>query len=375
MDSAVVYDPAYLRYDFGAGHPFSPKRWALLVSLLEAFGLPLDPLKPAVVDDDVLGAVHTSAYLHAVASASVGGWVPAAHRHGLGTSDVPVFSGMDEAARIHVGGTLRALQAVADGSVARVLQLGGGLHHALPDQASGFCVYNDLSVGIAALRRQGLRVAYVDVDVHHGDGVQWIHYADPGVLTVSLHESGHTLFPGTGFTNERGTDEGLGSVVNLPLVAGTGDAGYLHAFRAVVPLALERFRPDVMLVQAGADAHVCDPLAHLALTTHGFEQIFRHLLDYAEQYAGGRMAVTLGGGYNLDATLRVWAILTHLVHDVPLPERLPEAWHTAQGEEGLPFTPSLHDDPALASSNERADHLNLRTIAEALAAAQPEASL
>ncbi|MEZ4701004.1 MAG: acetoin utilization protein AcuC [Rhodothermales bacterium] len=340
----IVFHPDYLKYCFGPGHPFSPKRQEALIDLFEAFGYPLETTPPPPATDADLLRIHTQDYLNAVASASVLAWTPGAARFGLDTDDVPIFPGMDEAARAIVGGTLEAARMVADGEADRVLQLGGGLHHAFPSRAAGFCVYNDLAVAIAMLGERGLRVAYVDIDVHHGDGVQWVFYRQPNVLTISLHESGEFLFPGTGMENERGVGEGVGTAVNVPFAPDTTPAEYLARFEAVVPAALEAFRPDLLIVEAGADAHVKDPLAHLSLTTHTFERLYRLLLDYADRYAGGRSVFTLGGGYDLDAAVRCWAILIHVLQERPLPERMPAAW-LKRWEPAYPpgLTRSVHD--------------------------------
>ncbi|MEM1125973.1 MAG: acetoin utilization protein AcuC [Bacteroidota bacterium] len=340
----VVYHPAYLTYQFGETHPFSPVRQEMLTSLIQALGLPWAPTAPAPATDAALLRVHAAALLDQVAAASQGAATAEAKRFGLGTMDVPVFAGMDEAARWLVGGTLHAAHLVADGPARRVLQLGGGLHHAQRTLASGFCVYNDLSVAIQALRDRGLRVAYIDIDVHHGDGVQALHYADPDVLTISLHESGRYLFPGTGRVHELGEGAGHGFSINAPLEPRTGHDSFLAVFETVVPEALGWFRPDVLVIQCGADAHYRDPLADLILTTHTYEVLFRRLLEVADEHASGRALFTLGGGYDPDAAVRVWLILYLLLHEQPLPRDLPEAWYehwAPQLEDGLSRT--LHD--------------------------------
>jgi len=290
--------------------------------------------------------VHSERLVKRVEAASRGEGMPDLEHYGLGTGDTPVFPGMDRAARILVGGTLEGARRILAGEK-RVLQLGGGLHHAQYDRSSGFCVYNDLSVAIRHLTRAGLRVAYLDIDVHHGDGVQWIHYEEKEVLTLSLHESGRYLFPGTGHVHEIGRGEGVGRKLNLPLEPFTEDESYMEVFEALVPWALGAFRPDVLVVQAGADAHFLDPLADLLLTTRAYERLFRLVLEYAEAYAGGRILLTLGGGYSLDAAVRVWALLYHVFHGLPLPTRLPEGWRGSwEARLGQPLTPTLHDPEA-----------------------------
>jgi acetoin utilization protein AcuC len=225
-----------------------------------------------------------------------------------------------------------------------VLQLGGGLHHAREERASGFCVYNDLSVAIDALRAQDLRVAYVDVDVHHGDGVQFLHYHDPEVLTVSLHETGRALYPGTGHVEEVGKGLGKGFSLNVPLAPFTESSSYFDAFERVVPYALQHFQPDVIVAQCGADAHFNDPLADLLLTTQAYEKLFRQLIALADDHAESRLLCTLGGGYRLDTVSRVWAMLALLIQDRDLPETLPEAYLDRwQSRLDDPLTSTLHD--------------------------------
>ena len=347
----VVYHAQYQAYCFGEGHPFAPFRLQMLLELLEALGHPPNLVEPeAATRADVL-AVHSAAFVEAVEAASAGTPGPNAERFGLGTVDVPAFPGMDEAARHLVGGTLHAARMISSGQAPVVLQLGGGFHHAHPAQASGFCVYNDLSVAIRHFTGTGLRVAYLDIDVHHGDGVQALHYADADVLTISLHESGRYLFPGTGSVGELGEAGGKGFKLNVPLEPGTDDASYLDVFERVVPHALGWFAPDVLVVMCGADAHYTDPLADLKLTTRAYETLFCRLLDLAEEHTEGRALFTLGGGYAPDATTRVWALLYLVLNGLPLPEILPTAWREAwETRLGRPLTATLHDAEAPASS-------------------------
>ncbi|MDX1546342.1 MAG: acetoin utilization protein AcuC [Rhodothermales bacterium] len=355
MDCPLVYHPAYQAYDFGPRHPFSPVRLERVWTLLEALGAAPEPVAPPAATPAEVRWVHDDALVAQVEAASDGAPRPDAPRYGLATPDVPAFEGMDAAARLLVGGTLHAARLVASGAAVRVLQLGGGLHHAQQALASGFCVYNDLAVAIHHLRREGLRVAYLDVDVHHGDGVQWLFYEDPDVLTISLHESGRYLFPGTGGVFEMGEDAGTGYALNVPLEPFTQDASYLDVFERVVPHALAWFRPDVLVVQCGADAHAADPLAHLLLTTHGYEALFRRILALADVHTGGRLVLTLGGGYDLDATTRIWTMLALLARGLDLPERLPETWlHRWTDRQGGPPTPTLHDPEAERSVANRA---------------------
>lgn len=344
MSATVLASDRYLDYHFGPEHPFSPVRLEMLHDLLDRLGISLNAVEPpAATRDDVL-SVHAEALVEQVEAASNGAPTRAASRYGLNTADVPVFEGMDAAARSLVGGTLHGAQLIHRGDADRVLQLGGGLHHAQRKRASGFCVYNDLSVAIQHLRDAGHRVAYLDVDVHHGDGVQDLHYDDPEVLTISLHESGRYLFPGTGNVHETGEGAGEGTSLNVPLEPFTEDDSFLQVFDRVVPYALSQFQPDVLMVQCGADAHFSDPLADLLLTTGAYETLFRSILDLASEHTDGRILLTLGGGYQPDATVRIWAMLTHLALGLDLPDALPPDWLDEWSHRlGDDLTPTLHD--------------------------------
>jgi acetoin utilization protein AcuC len=342
--ATLLFHDRYLDYDFGPEHPFSPVRQEMVVSLLDALGHPLDAVAPPVASRADVRRVHSEALVETVEAAS-GGRAPAqAWDYGLDTGDVPVFEGMDAAARGLVGGTLHGADLLARGDATRVLQLGGGLHHAQRGRAAGFCVYNDLSVAIDRLRDDDLRVAYVDIDVHHGDGVQALHYDDPGVLTISLHESGRYLYPGSGDVEEIGTGAGEGAALNVPLLPHTESDSYHDAFDRVVPYALKHFAPDVLVAQCGADAHFKDPLADLLLTSQAYEALFRDLLALADEHADGRLLCTLGGGYHLDSVSRIWTMLALLVQDRPLPSALPADWRERwQPQLRDPLTSTLHD--------------------------------
>ncbi len=342
----VVYHPGYAAYRFGGEHPFSPVRMEMVLDLLRETGNPVRPVEPPAATDEELLTVHTARYLEAVAAASREGGAPSPV-FGLDTPDNPILPGLDEGARLVVGGTLRGARLIADGEARQVLQLGGGLHHAMPELASGFCIYNDLAIAIRELVSRGLTVAYLDIDVHHGDGVQQILYTDEKVMTISLHETGEYLFPGTGWLHELGMSSGHGFKLNVPLEPFTEGDSYLEVVERLVEPALAYFRPDVLVVQAGADAHWCDPLADLMLTTQTYEKLFRAILDFAELFTGGRLLVTLGGGYSLRATPRVWTILYLTLSGLPLFDELPapwlERWSAQLGDD--PPT-RLHDPPS-----------------------------
>ena len=342
--ATLLFHDRYSDYNFGPEHPFSPVRQEMTMDLLDALGVPLTPEAPPVATRNDVRRVHSEPFVEMVETASDGTPPPEARSFGLHTGDVPVFEGMDAATRGLVGGTLHGARLIADEEATRVLQFGGGLHHAHRARASGFCVYNDLSVAIDVLREHDLRVAYVDVDVHHGDGVQHLHEEDPGVLTVSLHETGRALFPGTGHVEEVGKGPGKGFALNVPLAPYTEPDSYLDVFEHVVPHALQHFQPDVIVAQCGGDAHFSDPLADLLLTTQAYETIFRRLLALADDHAEGRLLCTLGGGYQLDAVSRIWALLALVVLDCEIPDALPETYRDRwEARLDGPLTPTLHD--------------------------------
>lgn len=329
----VIWDQAMLGYDLGGQHPLHPLRWQLTWALARSLGV-LDGVElfaPGPADDDTLAIIHTPAYIDAVKRASADPWL--AVGHGLGTPDNPAFGWMHRTAALIAGGSVTAGLAIARGEVDRAVNIAGGLHHAMPDAASGFCVYNDASLAIAAMLNAGVgRVAYVDTDVHHGDGVQAAFYDDPRVLTVSIHESPGSLWPGTGWPDEVGRGAAAGTSVNIPVPPGTGDADWLRAFQAIVPPVLAAFRPAVLVTQHGADSHREDPLADLDLTIDGHRQSYQLLRELAQTHANGRWLALGGGGYSLVRVVpRSWTQLLAVVldRDVDPETPTPAAWRAA----------------------------------------------
>ena len=266
--------------------------------------------------------------------------------YGYGPGDNPIFPQMHEAAAIVAGASIAASRAVLEGSVAHAVNAAGGLHHAMPSRASGFCVYDDPALAIAWLHSHGIeRVANVAVDVHHGDGPQAIFWDDPRVLTISIHESGDYLFPGTGSASERGGPAAEGTKVNVPLPPDTGDEEWLEAFRAVVPARIREWRPDVLVTQLGCDTHVADPLAHLRLTTSAYRETATMLHELAHDAAGGRWVATGGGGYQWASVVpRAWTLYFAEMADTELPDELPKAWiDRAETESGGPVPRSFSE--------------------------------
>src|SRR5215471_14660445 len=340
----VAWDDALIQYDFGPGHPLAPVRVALTIELASALGVLSGPsvtmVAPSPATDAELETVHDDDYVAAVRQA--GRSLAADLKFGLGTSDNPVFEGMHEASALVAGATLTAARAIWPGPAVHAVSIAGGLHHAMRSTASGFCVYNDPAIAIGWLLAAGAeRVAYVDIDVHHGDGVQAAFYDDPRVLTISLHESPRTLFPGTGLPSEAGGPDADGSAVNVALPAGTTDAGWLRAFHAIVPPLLRAFRPQILVSQHGCDTHWMDPLANLELTVDAQRAAHAAIHALAHEIAGGRWLLTGGGGYEVVQVVpRTW---THLLAEAA----------------GRPI------DPAIPTPPDWRDYVARRTMAAA----------
>lgn len=333
--AAAIWDAGYLAYDFGP-HPMNPLRLDLTMRLSDELGI-LDRLTivpPVAATEQALLTVHRRPYLDAVRAASSD---PDYTGFGLGTDDDPVFADMYDASALIAGGSAVAAMQVWDGHVEHAVNIAGGLHHAMADRASGFCIFNDVVLAIRTLLAAGAKkVAYVDIDVHHGDGVQAAFYDDPRVLTISLHENPAALFPGTGLPAETGGPGAQGSAVNLALPTGTRDEGWLRAFHAVVPPLLRAFRPAILVSQHGCDTHRLDPLAGLQLSIDAQRAAHVAVHELAHEVAGGRWLFTGGGGYDLlQVVPRTWA---HLLaeaagHPIDPGARIPAAWreHASRG--------------------------------------------
>ncbi|MFC8174703.1 acetoin utilization protein AcuC [Streptomyces sp. NPDC057242] len=328
----LMWDEAVTQYDFGSEHPMDPVRLALTMSLVRAHGLDraVDVVAAKPAGDSTLRLVHREDYVAAVRAASAD---PrhADQAYGLGTVDDPAFAGMHEVSALIAGQSVGAAEAIWRGEAAHAVNFSGGLHHAMPGAAAGFCIYNDASLAIARLLELGAeRVAYVDVDVHHGDGVQAAFWEDPRVLTVSLHEHPRTLFPQTGWPEETGAPgAGEGGAVNVALPAGTGDAGWLRAFHAVVPELIADFRPQVLVTQHGADTHFEDPLAHLAVSLDAQRAVQEACHELAHEHAGGRWLALGGGGYAVvDVVPRSWTHLVGIAAHAPVDPGsvIPSSW-------------------------------------------------
>lgn len=338
-------------YNFGPGHPMAPERMDLTARLAGSLGLfGLDHVvveAPEVADDAALESVHSADFVAAVRRVSANPAEPDEAR-GLGTEDDPAFAGMHEAAARLAGASLLSASRILDGSALRAINFGGGMHHASRERASGFCIYNDAALAVQKLLDGGIRrVAYIDVDAHHGDGTESIFWDDPRVLTVSLHESGLTLFPGTGFANEIGGPQAEGTAVNVALPSGTGDAGWLRAFYAVVPQLVAAFQPEVIVSQHGCDSHRLDPLTHLNLSVDGQREAASAVGNLAARHCDNRWIATGGGGYNvLQVVPRSWSHLIAIAAGRPVPLRtpVPQDWRDYVQEKFGSSAPALMSD-------------------------------
>ncbi|MGH3731052.1 MAG: acetoin utilization protein AcuC [Micromonosporaceae bacterium] len=341
----VVWDDVLLSYDLGE-HPLDPVRLELTMALAGELGVldraSVTMAKPQPADDAALLRIHRPDYLAAVKVAPDDPFFSGA---GLGTGDNPIFERMHEASAYVAGATLRAAEAVWSGETLRAVNIAGGLHHAMPDRAAGFCVYNDPAIAIARLLDLGAeRIGYVDIDVHHGDGVQSIFYDDPRVLTISLHETPLALFPGTGFPDETGGPGAEGTAVNVALPPGVADPGWLRAFHAVVPGVLRAYRPQILITQCGADGHRLDPLADLRLSVDGQRAAYLALAELAGELCDGRWVATGGGGYALvEVVPRAWTHLLAVLTGDPLDPALatPASWRALATQRRPRATPPL----------------------------------
>ena len=313
---AMVWGDAFMAYRLSEDHPLQPLRVRLTVESIERTGLieHCELVPPRRASDEEIGLVHDQEYIGLVRelSAPRGEEAVPMHRQlaaGFGTADNPVAEGMHDACAYVVGGSLLAAELVHTGRALHAFNPAGGLHHAARGRASGFCVYNDVAAAAEWLRRQGHRVAVVDVDVHHGDGTESIFWDEPDVLTVSLHESGRYLFPGTGFPDDAGGPGAPRSAANLPYFPETWDEPWLRGFEEVVPALLRDFRPTVLLTQDGCDTHLLDPLAHLRNSTRIWPRVGRRFHELAHELCEGRWVATGGGGYAIrEVVPRAWTL-------------------------------------------------------------------
>jgi len=323
METAFIYTDAYLDYDYGPAHPLRIGRLKLAYELINGYGL-LDLrsaqfLPTLKAEPKELAVYHSEEYLNILREANEGRITGEAYLYGLGPGDNPIFPGLLDWSLLVTGATLQAIDFVASEKGKVAFNIAGGLHHAMRSRASGFCYINDPVIGIMKLLSRGRRVAYIDIDAHHGDGVQEAFYESNRVLTISLHETGSTLFPGTGFEYEIGEGEGEGYSVNLPFPPYTDDEVYVWAFEEVVPELIHAFRPDIVVTQLGVDTFYNDPLTNLDLSILGYERVLHRIKDLAPKW------VALGGGgYDIFNVAKAWTLAWAVMNGVELKEELPE---------------------------------------------------
>jgi acetoin utilization protein AcuC len=349
--SIFVFSEDLLNYKFSSHHPFNQLRLKLTLDLLKKLHA-IDEnqiVRPRSATEEELYLIHDPEYVNAVKMAGHGLLdEKIAENYGLGTEDTPIFPNMHEASSLLVGGTLTAVDYVMEGKVKHALHLGGGLHHGFRGKASGFCIYNDSSVAIKYLQtKYHARVLYIDTDAHHGDGVQWAFYDDPTVCTLSIHETGRYLFPGTGNVNERGQGKGYGYSFNIPVDAFTEDESWLHAYTIAVREIAEFFKPDVILTQNGADSHYYDPLTHLSATMKIYREIPKLAHEIAHQYCNGRWIAVGGGGYDIWRVVpRAWALIwLEMTENSNCYGSLPKDWIEAWQDQAPVALPTEWDDP------------------------------
>lgn len=331
----LIWSEALRDYDFGPGHPLTPRRFGPGIDILRALGAER-LVAPEEASDEAIARLHAPRYIEQIRSFSDHPWQPAAM--GVGTSDVPAFHGMHEASALLAGGSIGAVRRILAGEADHAFSPAGGLHHAMRTRAAGFCVYNDVALAVAAARDAGHRVLYVDLDVHHGDGTQALFWDDPEVLTFSIHENGRTLFPGTGWDDETGGQHAPGTAVNVPLEEWSGDASWWPIVERLVPALAEAFRPTFIVSQHGCDSHALDPLAHLRVTTASYQRACALIDAVAHRYCEGRWLATGGGGYHAYGVVpRSWAIIWLAQAHREVPRETPAAWRERWAEAAEAF--------------------------------------
>lgn len=353
LRTAFIYTPRFLEFDYGPGHPLRNERLGLTYDLINACELLALPCTRCVdcdlpADEELLVFLKPD-YLKVLRAVDNGYASPDAFRYGLGTADNPIVPGIYRWSALVAGASLLAMRLVESGEVRRAFNISGGLHHAGPGRASGFCYINDAALIIADLCRRGYRVAYVDIDAHHGDGVQRAFYDTDQVLTCSIHESGNTLFPGTGFVGELGEGKGEGYSINIPLPASADDEIFLWSFHEVIPPLVRAFQPDILITQLGIDAHRTDPLSHIGISLGAFAQAVRQLKDLC-----GRWVALGGGGYDVRNVARAWTAAWAIMNDREPPASLPASFLARHKELDWNETACI-DAPAIIEGTAKTD--------------------
>lgn len=327
----------FTKFDFGPTHPFKIYRLELTYRLIEAYNLIDLPqayqIAPRLATEEEMRSFHSEGYLEALRIADGGIWNPNLIPHGFGTGDNPVFPGVYEWASLVAGASIASAAQLSNGKANAAFNFAGGLHHAMPTRASGFCHINDAVLAINKLLEHYQRVAYIDIDAHHGDGVQHAFYSTDRVMTISIHQSGDYIFPGTGFPHEIGNGAGEGFAVNIPLLPGAGDSAFKLAMEEVILPLIDAYDPQVIVTQLGADALPGDMIASLAMSLHGFERTVQTFKDL------GRPWLALGGGgYDIGNVVRAWTLTWAVMNDVAVDEEIPPAWRAMAARWGVDVT-------------------------------------
>jgi len=332
----LIYTEEYQKYNFGKDHPLRPLRLKLTYSLMEKLKLleheRLKIIKPRLAIQKEIEKVHSHEYVEVVKKLSENpkeSFTIPAYRYGLGPGDNPIFKGMYEASALVCGASIEAIETLWNEEDFKItFNPLGGLHHAKKDKASGFCIFNDIGVAIQHLKKlkKDIRIAYLDIDCHHGDGVQWLFYDDPNVLKISYHEDGRFLFPGTGNINEIGEGNGRGYSINFPLLPGTYNKVFINLFRKTAPKLLETYAPDILITQLGVDTYFDDPLTQMGFSLAVYRDIAQTIKTSARQYCQNKWLAVGGGGYLMTVVPRAWTIFLARMLDVELKNELPESW-------------------------------------------------
>jgi acetoin utilization protein AcuC len=356
--TTLLYSDRFLDYNLGPFHPLRPIRVKLTHDLIQSKGLLNEDYAeitlPRLASEEEILLFHEKEYVRLVQKYSERG------SGLLDSGDTPAFKGCFEATSLVVGASLEACDKIMTGKFAHAFNPSGGLHHAHPERASGFCIFNDPAVSINYLKKKYdvKRLVYLDIDAHHGDGVMYGFYNDPSVLDIDFHESGKYIFPGTGFPDETGEDKAKGLKLNVPLLPGTGDEAYTKAFQKLVPEAVRKFRPEIILVQCGADGHADDRLAHLRLTTSTYGEVVSEMHALAHELCKGRFLLFGGGGYTLANVPRVWTIAFATLAGKKLDNVISEPWSREFGTlTGEDAPDALYDNPTRDDSK-ALDHVD-----------------
>jgi acetoin utilization protein AcuC len=362
----LVFSERFGSHSYGPNHPLKLERLRITMDLIGAYGLFDHPEIPWVeareADEQDVRLVHDSEYLEVLRQANTGQAPAQSGHYGLGSGDNPVFSGLYNWSLLVTGATLECIRQVRYENRRIAFNIAGGLHHALSARASGFCYLNDPAIGIARMVQDGLRVVYLDLDVHHGDGVEAVFYNTDQVLTISIHQHGHTLFPGTGFPEEMGQGPGRGFAVNVPLAPGTDDDLYLRVFKEMVPPLVRAFAPDVLVTQLGVDTFTTDPLASLNLTREGFCKLIREIKSW-----GLHWVALGGGGYNIMNVARAWTSAWAIMKGVELSDDLPDDF-VSKHRQLLGKNLKLSEQAPLISSVSRETAQRTRQLADSVVA-------